>query len=251
MVNHFQVSTGKVELLLNEGVRQDTVVTANLHVMNCEHLHINARILGSEASAATQLAIDPFRAEIYGDKLFEPKSFALIYAHNETRSMDRFFKIGQRQPNDTLLMFDEIIIKNEFDSFPQYEIEYNEPNAYITQIEFQFNVSFFIYPFLVSPSRQLTMITAEIYYYTSIVKQHTHSVATNLFCFVLFHFICYAKTHIQSLTATAFLNSSFIQRSCFNAIVYDLNRPQFTVNFNVYGYYGTDKPSQYKSILTF
>lgn len=142
MVNHFQVSTGKVELLLNEGIRQDTVVTANLHVMNCEHLHINARILGSEASVATQLANDPFRAEIYGDKLFEPKSFTLIYAHNETRSMDRFFKIGQRQINDTVLMFDEIIVKNEFNTFPQHEIEYNEPNAFITQIEFQFDVSF-------------------------------------------------------------------------------------------------------------
>ena len=142
MVNHFQVSTGTVELLLNQSVRQDTVVTANLHVMNCKRLHINARILGSEASVATQLAIDPFRAEIYGDKLFEPKSFALIYAHNETRSMDRSFKIGQRQTNDTILMFDEIIVKNEFNPFPQHEIEYNEPNVFITQIEFQFNVSF-------------------------------------------------------------------------------------------------------------
>ncbi|XP_055321222.1 uncharacterized protein LOC129577743 [Sitodiplosis mosellana] len=187
------VSTGTVELLLGEGVRQDTVVTVNLHVMNCEHLHINGRILGTEASVATQLAFDPFRAEIYGDKLFEPKSFALIYAHNETRSMDRFFKIGQRQTNDTVLMFDEIIVKNELSPFPQYEIEYNEPNVFITQIEFQFD----------------------------------------------------------SPTATAFLNSSFIQPHSFNAIVYDLNRPQFTVNFNVYGYRASDKPSQYKSILTF
>lgn len=138
------MSTGKVELLLNKGVRMDTVVTANLHVMNCKHLYVNARMLGSEASAGTQLAIDPMRAEIFGEKLFEPKSFALIYAHNETRSMDRFFKIGQRQTNDTIVTFDEIIVKNEFNSFPQHEIEYNDPNTFITQIEFQFNVSFFL-----------------------------------------------------------------------------------------------------------
>lgn len=55
----------------------------------------------------------------------------------------------------------------------------------------------------------------------------------------------------QSPTATAFLNSSFIQPHRFNAIVYDLNRPQFTVNINVYGYNTSDKPVLYKSILTF
>ncbi|XP_031638359.1 uncharacterized protein LOC116350645 [Contarinia nasturtii] len=186
------VSTGKVELKLNQGEREETVVTANLHVTNCEHLHVNARILGSEASATSQLAIDPQRAEIYGDKLFEPKSFAFIYAHNETTTVDRFFKIGQRQANDTVLTFDEIVVNNEYNNFPQYEIDYNDPNAYITQIEFQFN----------------------------------------------------------SPTATAFLNSSFIQPHSFSAIVYDLNRPQFTVNFNVYGYQASEKPTQYKSILT-
>lgn len=143
MVNYVQTSTGNVELLLNNSVRKDTVVTANLHVMNCERLQVMTRILGTEASARTQLATDPFRAEIFGDALFEPKSFALVYAHNETRTMDRFFKIGQRQSNDTVLTFDEIIVNNEYNSFPQYEIEYNEPNAFITQIEFQFDVSFF------------------------------------------------------------------------------------------------------------
>lgn len=134
-----QTSNGNVE---RGGVQKDTIVTANLHVMNCEHLYVMVKILGTEASMSTQLLKNPSLAEQRGDELFEPKSFALIYAHNETRSMDRYFKIGQRQINDTVLTFDEITVKNEFNSFPQHEIEYNIENAFITQIDFQFNVSF-------------------------------------------------------------------------------------------------------------
>lgn len=76
-----------------------------------------------------------------GDKLFDDKSFALIYAHNDSRTMDRVFKIGQRQTNDTLLKNEKITVKNEFDSFPQQEIEFNDANTFITQIEMKFNVS--------------------------------------------------------------------------------------------------------------
>lgn len=130
-----------MDLLLGNGQREDTVVTANLNVQNCRKLNVTGQILGLGASVATQLAIDPMVAEIYGDALFEPKSFALIYAHNQTRSMDRHFKIGQRQTNDTLLKFDKITVNNDFDSFPVHEIEYNDATAFITQIELKFNVS--------------------------------------------------------------------------------------------------------------
>lgn len=122
--------------------QEDTVVSANLHVINCKHLLVTAQILGSNASQKSQLSNDPFIAEIFGNTIFMPKSFALIYAHNETRSMDRFVKIGRRQTDDIVLTFDEIIVKKELNSFPQHEIEYNLPNVFITQIEFQLNVSF-------------------------------------------------------------------------------------------------------------
>lgn len=134
-------STGKVELEPNQTERKDTVVTANLNIMNCSHPNVTIQIFGFGASVASQLSIDPFMAEIFDDEIFEPKSFALIYAHNATRSKDRFFKIGRRQLNDTLLKSEKIIVKNDFSSFPQHEIEYNNPNAFVTQLEFQFNVS--------------------------------------------------------------------------------------------------------------
>lgn len=136
----FQVSTGKIDMQ-ESNENDELVITTNLHVANCKNLNVTAKILGTGASLSSQLSTKPYDGEIYGDKLFESKSFALIYAHNETRSMDRLFKIGQRQPNDTLLTFDEITANNELDSFPQCEIEYNDPDTVITQIAFKFNVS--------------------------------------------------------------------------------------------------------------
>lgn len=87
------------------------------------------------------LAFDPLAAELYDDKLFEPKSFALIYAHNETRSMNRLSTIGQRQINDALLKFEKITVTNELSRYPEHEIAYDNPNAFITQVEFKFDVS--------------------------------------------------------------------------------------------------------------
>lgn len=141
-VTYIQVSTGKVEFQqTNDGTRDELVVSANLHIANCSNLNVTADIRGHNASVSSQLSSDPYLADIYGDKLFEDKSFALIYAHNETRSMDRMFKIGRRQANDTELHSEKVFVNSELSSFPQYEIEYNAPNTFITQIAFQFNVS--------------------------------------------------------------------------------------------------------------
>lgn len=157
------MSTGKVDLQqTNDGTRDELVVSGHLHIANCTSLNVTADIRGHNASITSQLSSDPYLAEIYGDKLFEDKSFALIYAHNETRSMDRMFKIGRRQANDTELHSDKVEVNSELSSFPQYEIEYNAPNAFITQITFQFNVSFFhlinsSIAFIESSSFRLTM----------------------------------------------------------------------------------------------
>lgn len=232
-----QVSTGKVELQqTNEGSREELVVSANLHIANCENLNVTAHIFGHNASISAQLSTDPDLAEIYGDKLFEDKSFALIYAHNETRSMDRMFKIGRRQPNDTLLKSEKVLVNSEFSNFPQYEIEYNGPNTFITQMDFQFNVSNFIY------SGLQMRIPFLMWNDNAELLQFEITVAINRLC--SFHLL-------QSPTATAFLNSSFIEAQSFNAMVYDLSRSEFTVKYNVYGYNANDKPSHYKSILTF
>lgn len=136
-----QESNGKVDFRLNDGLLDETVVQTTLNVLNCMNLNITARILGFEASVSSQLSTNPFTAEIFGDKLFEPKSFALIYAHNNTKSMDRFVSIGQRQPNDTLLKFERKTVTSDLSSFPEHEFEYNDPNTFITQIQFEFNVS--------------------------------------------------------------------------------------------------------------
>lgn len=139
---HLQTSSGDVEFRQNDGQREETVIQTILKVNNCINLNVTAQIYGMGASVATQLFKHPYVAEIAGDKLFEPKSFAFIYAHNETRSMNRFLTIGQRQFNDTLLKFATQSVTNDVNIFPEYEFEYSDPMAFITQVEFKFNVSF-------------------------------------------------------------------------------------------------------------
>lgn len=136
------MSTGTVQLnRTDEGLRDEQVVSASLHIANCINLNVTVRMTGTNASVSSQLLVEAMLAEVYGDKIFEDKSFALIYAHNETRSMDRIFRTGQRQPNDTLLKSEKIHVNNAMNSFPQHEIAFNDPTAFITQTEFTFNVS--------------------------------------------------------------------------------------------------------------
>lgn len=136
-----QESNGSIAVRLNEGSLEETIVQATINVTHCKHLHTTVQILGYHASVASQLSVDPLLAEIFGDDIFKSKSFALIYAHNRTRTEKYHISIGQRQPHDTLLRTDERTVIKEHNSFPEYEIVYNDANAFITHVQFIFNVS--------------------------------------------------------------------------------------------------------------
>lgn len=120
---------------------QAIVVQATLNVTNCKRLNVTAQIYGYHASIASQLSSDPMLAEIFGEDIFKSKSFALIYAHNETRSEKHYISLGQRQPDDVLLRVEEKTVTKDFNSFPESEISYDNPSAFITRVQFVFNVS--------------------------------------------------------------------------------------------------------------
>lgn len=116
-------------------------------------------IKGHGASLSAQLHINPFLTEIFGDQMFEPKSFALVYAHNLTHSENRFVSVGQRQLGDQLLKHESKLVKMAT-SFPEYVIEYEDDNHYLTHVHFSFDVSVYysVYkPSLVS-SRNLNAL---------------------------------------------------------------------------------------------
>lgn len=138
---HSQESKGNVTVRLNDSPTPALVVQATLNVTNCKRLNVTAQIHGYHASIASQLSSDPMLAEIFGEDIFKSKSFALIYAHNETRSEKHYISLGERQANDTLLKVEEQIVTKDFNSFPECEISYDNPNAFITRIQFVFNVS--------------------------------------------------------------------------------------------------------------
>lgn len=118
-----------------------TIIEATINVTNCLDLNITAQIFGYHATIASQLSTNPEIAEFYGEDIFQSKSFALIYAHNETRSRKHYISIGQRQTNDSLLNSEEKTVTKDYNSFPEHEILYNDTTAFITHVQFIFNVS--------------------------------------------------------------------------------------------------------------
>lgn len=99
-----------------------------------------AGIYGYGASEATRIFIDPFYVEMYGDKMFESRSFTLVYAHSHKRRRNRVISVGQRQPNDKLLKFasnTNVIIKR----FPESDFEFYDDTKYLTYVKFSFSVS--------------------------------------------------------------------------------------------------------------
>lgn len=64
----------------------------------------------------------------------------------------------------------------------------------------------------------------------------------------LLHSITLSSLSLQSPTAVAFVNTTFIKEDSLDVIVYDLNSPGFIANMSVYGYH-YPKPLGYKSIV--
>lgn len=196
------------------GRRKETVISATLHITNGTDVEMWVRIFGFGASMSSRIFTDPWTVDIIGDKLFEPKSFALVYAHNTTQTRHPLIHMGARQPGDHLLKFDsKLIQRTSTTNFPESEFEYHQTDAYLTQVSFSFSVNVSFY--------------ADPYYSFS-----------NIFV-----------VSLQSPTAILFVNSTNIGDNNFDAVVYDLNRPEFTANMSVYGYFENEKPRKWHSII--
>lgn len=134
--------TGVISHETNVGPYKETVVSATLNITNGTDVEVWVRIFGFGASMSSRIFTDPFTVEILGDKLFEPKSFALVYAHNDS-SQTRYPSIhmGERQPGDHLLKVDsKFIQRTSTTNFPEAEFEFSQTNGYLTQISFSFSV---------------------------------------------------------------------------------------------------------------
>lgn len=135
-------STGSVELNTLIGPQKETVVGAKLNIYNAVNVTIYVRIFGFGASMSSRIMTDPFTVDVFGDKLFESKSFAFIYAHNRTQTRHRQLAIGQRQPGDLMLFEDrQHISMTSIDHFPQTEFNYKRNDVYLSCVKFSFDVS--------------------------------------------------------------------------------------------------------------
>lgn len=137
-----QTLTGNISKNANVGPRKENVVSATLDIQDGTDVEVWVRIYGVGASISSRLSVDPFTVEFLGDKLFEPKSFALVYAHNVTQKRHHLISLGERQPGDHLVKFDsKFIQRTSTNNFPESEFEYSQTDAYLTHISFSFDVS--------------------------------------------------------------------------------------------------------------
>lgn len=134
--------TGNISKKNNVGSRKETVVSATLDIHGGTDVEVWVRIYGYGASMSSRIFVDPLTVEFLGDKLFEPKSFALVYAHNATQKRHHLISLGERQSGDHLMKFDsKFIQRTSTNNFPESEFEYSQADAYLTQISFSFDVS--------------------------------------------------------------------------------------------------------------
>lgn len=140
-----QNCTGAISHETSVGPRKETVVSATLNIYDGTDVEVWVRIYGFGASMSSRIFNDPFTVEILGDKLFEPKSFALVYVHNGTQTRYPSVHLGQRQLGDHLIKFDsKFIQRTSTTNFPESEFEYSQTDAYLTHISFSFNVRNFL-----------------------------------------------------------------------------------------------------------
>lgn len=120
--------------------------------------------------------------------------------------------IGQRQPDDRLIHFSSqnVTIQSNF-AASLFEFVGSQQQA-ISCVRFSFDVRYYL--------NKINIIFAK-----------------------------HISLFMQSPTAVAFLNSSFIHENEFSAIVYDLSAVMFVANVSIFGYDEVFKPVTYQSIL--
>lgn len=119
---------------------RDNVVTAVINTINCTDTKTTVQVFVSKQGHLTSYRNSSFFRNIFGDRLLYPRSFTLIYAHNNTRSRNRIISLGQRQPNDKLLQFESKLVK-VINRFAEDDFQYENETRSITKITFSFDVS--------------------------------------------------------------------------------------------------------------
>lgn len=144
------------------------------------------------------------------------RSLAMVFVKNATRSAEAKNSsknaIGVRRLGDELLYFESRNVTNA-SRFPSRSFEYvGDDRTSITYVGFSFNVRILDY----TTSREEITVP----------------------CLFL-----------QSPTAIAFINSTFVLRREFSAIVYDMNTEHFMANVSIYGFKNSGLKATHMEII--
>lgn len=113
---------------------------ATFIIYNATDLKVHALLRGLSIGNGIETIVNNYQHLLGTVPFFKPKSFALIYAHNETETNRRYVALGQRQDGDELIHHEEKLVRTS-NRFAQDEFLFEQPTSSITCVEFSFNVS--------------------------------------------------------------------------------------------------------------
>lgn len=110
-------------------------VQAILSIVNGTNFKVTATLHGS----GVNLIDVGMLMKAIGDKDATPKTFTVVYAHNQTKSLNRKVVLGKRQHGDKMIAFQtkNVTLSSRF---AESEFEYADKHKYITSIGFSFDV---------------------------------------------------------------------------------------------------------------
>lgn len=131
-----QNSTGSIEV--NTTSNNEKSVQATLNLVNATKISVTAQIYGSSVTIGS-LAMNSG-----SNSQAKPKTFTVVYGHNNTQTRNRRIHLGQRQAGDRLLEFQHKNVTlpvNIFKKFAEDDFVYYGKQQFITSIQFSFDVS--------------------------------------------------------------------------------------------------------------
>lgn len=133
-----QNSTASITVDGGVDVGKTKTVKAVINVYNATDLKIHGSLRGIDSQLGDLFE----KTTLWGlsSKVFKPKSFTLIYEHNQTQSNQRQVKIGERQKNDRILDT-KVKMVTISSRFAESDFQFDDATKSITCAEFIFDVS--------------------------------------------------------------------------------------------------------------
>lgn len=142
MTLFFKKSAGDLHRTQGVGKQHADVTVGTFNISNCVNNRISTTGYSIGGNANLIFLGNGWGKLSYGEKIFQPKTYTILYTRNAPKITAKKVTKGVRQPGDKYMHFDtKTTIVNETDKFPIIDFEFHHNKKFITYIEISINVS--------------------------------------------------------------------------------------------------------------